>query len=60
MPFDPTGYQRPEPPALPPRPTMSKRQEAILLWLVGLWLMGLFIAPIGGSSILHVVAYLLR
>lgn len=59
MPFDPVSY-RPPPPPEPARPRMSKREEMFLIWCVCLWLAGMVIAPIGGSSIVHALAYLFR
>lgn len=59
MPFDPLHFRAP-PPDEPARPPLSKREEAWLIWCVCLFLAALFFAPIGGSSVLYAIAYLLR
>lgn len=62
MPFDPVNYRPPLPPPAPEpeRRHMSKRQETWLIWWICLWLAAMFVAPIGGASIVHAIAYLFR
>jgi hypothetical protein len=49
-----------EPRPEPQRPRLTRRQERVLLWLVGLNLLALFVAPIAGGTVLMAVAALLR
>jgi hypothetical protein len=61
MPFDPIDYRPPPPPpSEPARPQLSKREETLLIWCICLWLAALFVAPIGGVSIVELIAYLFR
>jgi hypothetical protein len=46
----------PEPEKKPPR--LSRRQQALLMWVIGIELLLLFIAPIGGSSIIDAISYI--
>ena len=50
------GGWKPPPWQPPPRkPRMTKRQEAVFLWLVAINLMLLLVAPIGGATIVQAV-----
>ncbi|WP_407520804.1 hypothetical protein [Methylobacterium oryzisoli] len=45
----------------PPRePRLTKRQERVFLWLIVVNVVLLFVAPIGGTTIIHAVLALLR
>ena len=46
--------------APPPKPAPPSRGETIGLWLIGLLLLSIVLAPIGGSSLLEAVWYLWR
>lgn len=39
-------------------PHLSGRQQALLMWVIGIELLLLFIAPIGGSSIIDAISYI--
>jgi hypothetical protein len=61
MPFDPLHFRPPPPPPdEPSRRSLSKREERLLMWCVCLWLAGMFLAPIGGSSVVQAIVYLMR
>jgi hypothetical protein len=61
MPFDPLDFRAPQqPPDEPGRPHLTQREERLLIWCVCLLLAALFLAPIGGSSVVQAIAYLLR
>ncbi len=49
-------------PCYPFRPEdgLSKRGEAVLLWLVGIFLLSVLLGPIGGSTIVQSLLALLR
>ncbi len=42
----------PEPPAEPDRPSLTPRQQKALAWSAGLNIVLLFIAPIGGATVI--------
>ncbi len=42
----------PEPPAEPDRPPLTPRQQKALAWIAGLNIVLLFIAPIGGATVI--------
>ncbi len=42
----------PEPPAGPDRPSLTPRQQKALAWIAGLNIVLLFIAPIGGATVI--------
>ncbi|MBX9466779.1 MAG: hypothetical protein ACK4UW_16300 [Rhizobium rhizophilum] len=42
----------PEPPAEPERPTLTPRQQKALAWIVALNIVLLFVAPIGGATVI--------
>jgi hypothetical protein len=44
----------------PPRRELSKRGEVALLWVVGIVLLLMLLAPIGGSTVLEAIWFLLR
>lgn len=44
-------WRSPEPSASGPR--LGDREERIVLWSVGVFLVSLVIAPIGGASVIH-------
>jgi len=44
----------------PPKPAPSSRGEAVGLWLIVLLLVSIVMAPIGGSSVLEALWYVLR
>jgi hypothetical protein len=48
-------------PGYPPQPDegLSKRGEAVLLWLVGIFLLAVLLGPIGGSTLGQALAALL-
>ncbi len=48
-------------PGYPPRPDggLSRRGEAVLLWLVGIFLLAVLLGPIGGSTLGQALAALL-
>lgn len=53
---DPVPPPRWEPePSRPPRPKLTRREERVLTWLVGLNLAMLLVAPIAGASLVHAV-----
>ena len=45
-----------KPPCEPPprRPRLTERQERVFVWLIALNALMLFIAPIGGATVMHV------
>lgn len=49
-------------PWYPPRPEgrMSRRGEAVLLWLIVIFLVTVLLGPIGGSTIVQAVVALLH
>ena len=44
-------WRPPEPSASDPR--LTDREERIMLWSVGVFLVSLVVAPIGGASVIH-------
>ena len=42
----------PEPPAEPDRPSLTPRQQKVLAWIAGLNIVLLFIAPVGGATVI--------
>jgi hypothetical protein len=42
-------------PGYPPQPEdgLSRRSEAVLLWLIGIFLLSVLLGPIGGSTIVQ-------
>jgi hypothetical protein len=53
------GWRPPgEPPPREPRP--MERQERVFLWLIAVNALLLFIAPVGGATIIHAVLAMLR
>lgn len=42
-------------PGYPPRPRrpLSRRSEAVLLWLIGIFLVSVLLGPIGGSTVIQ-------
>ena len=44
----------------PPEPAQPARGEALGSWLIGLLLVSTVLAPLGGSSVLEALWYLLR
>ncbi len=46
-------------PSKPVPPRVSPRQERVLMWVVGLNLLLLFVAPIAGGSLIHLLVALL-
>ncbi|MBI3349173.1 MAG: hypothetical protein HY020_18430 [Burkholderiales bacterium] len=60
--FVPPEHRPPGPPPWrPPRPkrTLTKRQEAVMLWAVGLFLLLQLLAPLGGSTVVEAIWFLL-
>lgn len=54
------GGWKPPPWRPPPRkPRMTKKQERVILWLVGVNVLFLLIAPIGGGTIVQTLIALL-
>ncbi len=49
-----------EPPPREPRPRLTKRQERVVLWLLGVNVLLLLIAPIGGTTIVQAIVAMLR
>ncbi|ACL62411.1 hypothetical protein [Methylobacterium nodulans] len=50
-----------KPPWEPPRePRLTQRQERVFLWLIAVNALLVFIAPIGGATIIHAVLAVLR
>lgn len=47
-----------EPPPREPRP--NERQERVFLWIIGVNVLLLLIAPIGGATLIHAVLAMLR
>lgn len=58
MPFDPLDFPPTDP--QPETPRRDRRSEDLLLAAIVVVLFGLFLLPIGGGSIPHLIAYLLR
>ncbi|GJD49729.1 hypothetical protein OPKNFCMD_2462 [Methylobacterium crusticola] len=48
----------PEPP--PREPRLTKRQERVLLWLIAVNVLLMFVAPIGGATVVHAVLAMVR
>ncbi|GBU16556.1 MULTISPECIES: hypothetical protein [Methylobacterium] len=45
----------------PPRkPRLTKRQESVLLWIIGANLLLLLVAPIGGATVFHALLAMMR
>ena len=42
-----------------PEKRLSRRGELVLLWLVGIFLLAVLLAPIGGSTVVHALLALL-
>ena len=50
------GWRPPREPAWEPpsrKPPMTKAQERAVVWIVGLNVVLLFVAPVGGASVIH-------
>lgn len=60
--FVPPEQRQPGPPPWqpPPKRTLTAREKAVMPWLVGFVLVTIVLAPIGGSTVLEVLWYLLR
>ena len=58
VPFDEGWPPPPRWEPRPERPRLSKRDEGRLLWLIGVNLLLLFVAPLAGVSVLQVIAAL--
>jgi len=43
-----------------PEEGMSRRGEAVLLWLIGIFLVAVLLGPIGGSTVVQALLALLR
>ena len=43
-----------------PEDGLSRRCEAVLLWLVGIFLLSVLLGPVGGSTILQALLAVLR
>ncbi|RTL45706.1 MAG: hypothetical protein EKK53_04975 [Burkholderiales bacterium] len=39
---------------------LTRREEAVMLWAVGLFLLTLLLAPLGGSSLVEAIWFLLK
>jgi hypothetical protein len=44
----------------PPKRELTKRERTVVIWVVGAVLVLMVLAPIGGSTVLEVLWYLLR
>lgn len=44
----------------PAKPAPPSRRETVILWLVGLVLASAFLAPMGGSSVIEALWFVLR
>lgn len=42
------------------RPHLSKAQQKLLIWAIGLELLLFFLAPIGGTSLVSVLIFLMK
>ena len=42
------------------RPQLSKRQQKLLIWAIGLELLLFFLAPVGGTSLVDVLAFIIN
>ncbi|BAF87068.1 hypothetical protein [Azorhizobium caulinodans] len=51
----PSQWPPQDPPPEPPKARFSPKEEKFLLWVVALNVLGLFIAPVGGFTILNAV-----
>lgn len=49
------GGWKPTPEPLPLRPTLTPRQERVVLWMLAVNALLLLIAPIGGATIVHAI-----
>lgn len=50
------GWKPPwEPPPEPERRRLTKREESVVLWIIGANLLFVLLAPIGGATVVHAV-----
>ncbi|MCK8785789.1 hypothetical protein M0638_15525 [Roseomonas sp. NAR14] len=54
----PPPYREPPPP--PPRPRFTKRDERLVVWVLGVNLLLWFLAPLAGVTFLHAILAVLR
>ena len=52
------GWEPPPPWQPPRRSRLTRRQQRVMLWLIGLNVFLLLVAPIGGATIIQAVAAL--
>ncbi|WP_419896034.1 hypothetical protein [Roseomonas sp. USHLN139] len=58
--LDLPGGGPPRPPELPPPPRLSPQRQRLLLWIIGLNVLLLLVAPIGGATLITGLLALLR
>jgi hypothetical protein len=54
------GWREPSEPARSGKPTLSKREETVLIWIILTFMLSLLIAPIGGGTIIEAAMTLVR
>lgn len=60
--FVPPEYRQPGPPPrhpTPPNRALTKRGETVMVWVVCLFLLLMFLAPIGGSTVVEALWFAL-
>ena len=60
--FVPPEHRQPGPPPwrpAPPRRKLTKRGETVMVWVVCLFLLLMLLAPIGGSTVIQALWFLL-